>query len=92
MYNPIAGKNVNDNNFPPSNAKKYRPSFEGDNGPYQDERYSPSTHTEESEQSCPNWKQQLQQQPLPHRKPKREKSPPETDNRLVCILFNETLW
>ena len=83
---------MNDSNFPSSNAKKYRPSFEGDNGPFQDERYSPPTHTEASEQSCPNWKQQqqLQQQPPPHRKPKREKSPLETDNRLVCAMFNET--
>ncbi|KAL9956240.1 hypothetical protein ACROYT_G037688 [Oculina patagonica] len=76
-----AGGNVNNNHFPSPNAKKFRPSFEGESGPSQDERYSPSPRVEPSKPSSPNWRQQQQQQQQQHpsRKEKREKTPPEND-------------
>lgn len=79
-----AGGNVNNNHFPSPNAKKFRPSFEGESGPSQDERYSPSPQVEPSKPSSPNWRQQQQQQQHPSRKEKREKTPPENnDTRLA---------
>ena len=73
----LAGGNVNNNNFPSSNAKKFRPSFEGENDPSQDGLYSPATHTELSG----HHHHDHQQPSSPHQKPKREKSPPEKDTR-----------
>ncbi|KAJ7390246.1 Leukocyte receptor cluster (LRC) member 8 [Desmophyllum pertusum] len=75
------GGNVNNNNFPSPNAKKFRPTFEGESGPSQDERYSPLPRTEASKPTSPNWRPQQQQQQQPPRRPKREESPPEKDTR-----------
>jgi len=82
-----AGGNLNNNHFPSPNTKKFRPSFEGESGPSQDERYSSSSQLEASKPSSPIWRQQQQQkqhqQQEPLRKPKREKTPPENDTRLA---------
>ena len=80
-----AGGNLNNNHFPSPNAKKFRPSFEGESGPSQDERYSSSPRLEPSNPSSPIWRQQQQQhqQQEPLRKPKQEKTPPEKDTRLA---------
>lgn len=82
-----AGGNLNNSHFPSTNTKKFRPSFEGESGPSQDERYSSSQQLEASKPSSPIWRQQQQQkQHQPQetlRKPKREKTPPENDTRLV---------
>ena len=78
-----AGGNVNNNNFPSPNAKKFRPTFEGESGPSQDERYSPSPRTEASKPTSPNWRPQQQQQQQPPRRPKREESSPEKDTRFA---------
>ena len=85
----IAGGNVNNNNFPSTTAKKFRPSFEGEGGQSQDGRRSPSSHTEPAEQTYANWRQQPQQQqqrhqsPPPPRRPRQEKPTHEKENRLV---------
>lgn len=85
----IAGGNANNNNFPSSNAKKFRPSFEGEGGQSQDGRHSPSSRTEPTEQTYANWRQQPQEQqqrhesPLPQRRPRQEKPTHEKENRLV---------
>lgn len=77
-----AGGNVNNNHFHSPNAKKFRPTFEGESGPSQDERYSPSPRVEPSKPSSPNWRQQQrQQQQHLSRQQQREKTPPEKDTR-----------
>ena len=82
-----AGENLNNNHFPSPNTKKFRPSFEGESGPSQEERYSSSPKLEPSKPSSPIWRQQKQQkqhqQQEPPRKPKQEKIPPENDTRLA---------
>lgn len=75
-----AGGNVNNNHFTSPNAKKFRPSFEGESGPSNDERYSPTPQVEPSKPSTSNWRQEQQ---YPSRKQKREKTPPEKDTRLA---------
>lgn len=76
-----AGGNLNSNQFSSPNTKKFRPSFEGESGPSQDERFSSSPQLEASKPSSPIRRQQQQQEPL--RKPKREKTPAENNTRLA---------